>query len=68
MPTTDSSISARSKGSTVARIEAWSLATAIVIMSIVHHAVTIENKETHNLAKFLIYGDRVRIAWVLAKA
>jgi VanZ family protein len=56
MPKTDSSISAKSQGSKVARIAAWSLATGIVILSIVPPAVRPETKAPHNLDHFLIYA------------
>ena len=56
MPKTDSSISAKSQGSKVARIAAWSLATAIVILSIVPPAVRPETNAPHNLEHFLIYA------------
>jgi VanZ family protein len=55
MPTTDSSIGARSQGSKVARIGGWSLAAAIVVLSIVPPAVRPETNAPHNLEHFLIY-------------
>jgi VanZ family protein len=56
MPTTESSISARSQGSKLARISAWSLATAIVTLSIVPPGVRPEIKAPHDLEHFLIYA------------
>jgi VanZ family protein len=56
MPTTGSSISAGSQGSKVARIAAWSLATVIVILSIVPPALRPETSAPHNLEHLLLYA------------
>jgi VanZ family protein len=47
---------ARLEGFKVARIVAWSLAAAIIVLSIVPPAVRPETNASHNLEHFLIYS------------
>jgi VanZ family protein len=54
MPTTASPISAGSH-SKIARIAAWSLATAIVILSLVPPTLRPETSAPHSVEHFLIY-------------
>jgi VanZ family protein len=56
MPTTESPIGAGSQGSKVARIAAWSLAAAIVIMSLVPRALRPETSAPHGLEHFMIFA------------
>ena len=56
MPTTGSPISIRSQGSTVARIAAWSLAAAIVILSLVPPALRPDTSAPHSLEHLIIYA------------
>ena len=56
MPTTGSPISAGSQGSKAARIAAWSLAAAIVILSLVPPALRPETSAPHSLEHLIIYA------------
>jgi VanZ family protein len=56
MPTAGSPIDARSPGSKVARIAAWGLAVAIVILSLVPAALRPETSVPHGLEHLLIYA------------
>ena len=56
MPTTGSPISAGSQGSKAARIAAWSLAAAIVILSLVPPTLRPETSAPHSLEHFIIYA------------
>ena len=56
MPTTDSPIGAGSQGSKAARIAAWSLAAAIVILSLVPRALRPETSAPHGLEHFIIFA------------
>jgi VanZ family protein len=56
MPTTGSPIGAGTQGSKTARIAAWSLAAAIVILSLVPPAQTPETSAPHNLEHLIIYA------------
>jgi VanZ family protein len=56
MPTTGSPLDAGSPGSKVARTAAWSLAAAIVILSLVPPALRPETSAPHSLEHLLIYA------------
>jgi VanZ family protein len=56
MPTTGSPIDAGSPGSKVARTAAWTLAAAIVILSLVPPALRPETSAPHSLEHLLIYA------------
>jgi VanZ family protein len=56
MPTTDSPIGAGSQGSKAARIAAWSLPAAIVILSLVPRALRPETSAPHGLEHFIIFA------------
>jgi VanZ family protein len=56
MPTTSSPINAGSQGSKAARVAAWSLAAAIVILSLVPPALRPETSAPHSLEHFIIYA------------
>ena len=56
MPTTGSPIGAGSQGSKAARIAAWSLAAAIVILSLVPPALRPETSAPHSLEHLIIYA------------
>jgi VanZ family protein len=56
MPTTDSPIGAGSQGSNAARIAAWSLTAAIVILSLVPRALRPETSAPHGLEHFIIFA------------
>jgi VanZ family protein len=56
MPMTDSPIGAGSQGSKTARIAAWSLAAAIVILSLVPRALRPETSAPHGLEHFIIFA------------
>ena len=56
MPTTGSPIGAGTQGSKIARIAAWSLAAAIVILSLVPPAQRPETSAPHNLEHVIIYA------------
>ena len=56
MPTTGSPIDAGSPGSKVARIAAWSLAAAIVTLSLVPPALRPETSAPHSLEHLLMYA------------
>jgi VanZ family protein len=55
MPKTASLISAESPGSKAAQIVAWSLAAAIVVLSLVPPALRPETSAPHSLEHFTIY-------------
>jgi VanZ family protein len=56
MLTTDSQISARSQGSKTARIAAWLLTAAIVILSLVPPTLRPETSAPHSVEHFTIYA------------
>jgi hypothetical protein len=56
MPTTGSPIGAGTQDSKTARIAAWSLAAAIVILSLVPPAMRPETSAPHNLEHLTIYA------------
>jgi VanZ family protein len=56
MSTTPSPISVGSQGSKAARIAAWSLAAAIVILSLVPPTLRPETSAPHSLEHFTIYA------------
>jgi VanZ family protein len=56
MPTAGSPIGAGSQGSKAARIAAWSLAAAIVILSLVPPALRPETSTPHSLEHLIIYA------------
>jgi VanZ family protein len=56
MPTAGSPIGAGTQGSKAARIAAWSLAAAIVILSLVPPALRPETSTPHSLEHLIIYA------------
>src|SRR6516165_12762420 len=56
MPATDSQISARSQGSKTARIAAWLLTAAIVVLSLVPPTLRPETSAPHSVEHFTIYA------------
>jgi VanZ family protein len=56
MLTTESPISARSQGSKTARIAAWLLTAAIVILSLVPPSLRPETSAPHSVEHFTIYA------------
>jgi VanZ family protein len=56
MPTTEPPISAGSQGSKTARIGAWGLATATVILSLVPPSLRPETGVPHSVEHFTIYA------------
>jgi VanZ family protein len=56
MPTTSSPVSAETQGSKAARIAAWSLAAAIVVLSLVPPALRPETSAPHSLEHLIIYA------------
>ena len=55
MPTTESPINAESQGSKLARIAAWVLTAAIVILSLVPPTLRPETSAPHSIEHFAIY-------------
>src|SRR6516162_3970880 len=56
MPATESPISAESQGSKLARIAAWVLTAAIVVLSLVPPTLRPETSAPHSVEHFTIYG------------
>jgi VanZ family protein len=56
MPATESPISAESQGSKLARIAAWLLTAAIVILSLVPPSLRPETSAPHGVEHFTIYA------------
>jgi VanZ family protein len=56
MPATESPISAESQGSKLARIAAWVLTAAIVVLSLVPPTLRPETSAPHSLEHFTIYA------------
>ena len=55
MPATESPISAESQGSKLARIAAWVLTAAIVVLSLVPPTLRFETSAPHSVEHFAIY-------------
>ena len=63
MPATESPISAGSQGSKIARIAAWLLTAAIVILSLVAPSLRPETNAPHSVEHFTIYAAAGFTLW-----